>query len=191
VHWEQIEGWFLWRSGQEEAVRHFPSGSCFVEVGAYLGRSLCSLGEVVRSSGKDFTLIGIDTCRGSGPEGYRLKDYHGAAVSRGGGTFAGELHRNILACGYADLISLIISDSISASRLFADASLDWVHLDARHDYASVTADIRVWLPKIKKGGWLSGDDYDEIKWAEVVKAVGDSLPGATEWSTQQWRWIVE
>jgi hypothetical protein len=75
--------------------------------------------------------------------------------------------------------------------LFADWSLDWVHLDARHDYASVKADIGAWLPKIRKGGWLSGDDYDEQKWPEVVKAVDELLPRAEFWSHQQWRWIVE
>ena len=135
-------------------------------------------------------MIGIDTCRGSGPEGRSRKDYHGAAVAQGGGTFAGALHKNVVDCGYGDTILLIIGDSVTASRLFGDASVDWVHLDARHDYAGVKADIQAWLPKVKLGGWLSGDDYDEIKWPEVVKAVGDLLPGAKMWSTQQWRWIV-
>jgi Methyltransferase domain len=190
MHWSEIHGWFQWRSGQEEAAMWFEAGSCFIEVGTFLGRSLCSLGEVAQQSGKQFTLIGVDTCRGSGPEGPRQKDYHGAAVAEHGGTFAGALHRNIIECGYGDAISLIIADSQTASRLFADASIDWVHLDARHDYASVRADIQAWLPKIKRGGWLSGDDYDEIKWPEVVRAVGDELPGAPKWSTLQWRWIV-
>ena len=190
MHWDEIDGWFQWRSAQEEAANRFPEGSCFVEVGTYLGRSLCSLAEVVERSGKAFTVIGIDTCRGSGPEGQRQKDYHGAAVVQGGGTFAGALHKNVLDCGYGDAISLIIADSVSASRLFGDRSIDWVHLDARHDYASVQADIRAWLPKVKLGGWLSGDDYDEIKWPEVVKAVNDLLAGAEAWSTQQWRWMA-
>jgi hypothetical protein len=57
-------------------------------------------------------------------------------------------------------------------------------------YASLKADITAWLPKITLGGWLSGDDYDQLKWPEVVKAVADLLPGAKSWSTQQWRWIV-
>ena len=190
MRWHEIEGWFQWRSAQEEAADRFPEGSCFVEVGTYLGRSLCSLGEVVAQTGKTITVIGVDTCRGSGPEGYRQKDYHGAMVTQNGGTFAGVLHKNIIDCGYSDMISLIIADSVVASRLFATASVDWVHLDARHDYASVKTDIQAWLPKVKPGGWLSGDDYDEIKWPEVVKAVGDLLPGAKGWSTQQWRWIV-
>jgi hypothetical protein len=190
MNWRDIAGWFQWRSAQQEAVRWFPEGSCFIEVGTYLGRSLCSLGEVVERSGKTFTVIGIDTCRGSGPEGQNQKDYHGAVVAQGGGTFAGALHKNVLDCGYGDAIQLIIADSLAASRLFGDASVDWVHLDARHDYGSVKADIQAWLPKVKRGGWLSGDDYDKLKWPEVVKAVNDLLPAAKEWSTQQWRWIV-
>jgi hypothetical protein len=190
MHWGEIEGWFQWRSAQEEAVQHFPAGSSFVEVGTYLGRSLCSLGEVVEQSRKKFTVIGIDTCRGSGPEGPRQKDYHGETVARGGGTFAGALHRNVIECGYAESILLIVADSVTASQLFTEASLDWVHLDARHDYRSLQADIKAWLPKIRRGGWLSGDDYDPIKWPEVVEAVKDLLPEARGWSIQQWRQIV-
>ena len=189
--WYDIDGWFNWRSAQEEAVTHFPEGSRFVEVGTYLGRSLCSLGEVVERSGKRITVIGVDTCRGSGPEGWRGKDYHAAAVQKGEGTFAGALHKNLLDCGFGDTIQLIISDSVAAAGLFPEASLDWVHLDARHDYASVKADIEAWLPKIKPNGWLSGDDYNEEKWPGVVTAIGELLPGAELWSTQQWRWIVK
>lgn len=189
--WYEIDGWFNWRAAQEEAVEHFGDGSRFVEVGTYLGRSICSMGDVVKQSGKAIAVIGVDTCRGSGPEGWRGKDYHAAAVQEGGGSFAGALHKNVLDCGLEDTITLIISDSVSASRLFSDGSLEWVHLDARHDYASVKADIEAWLPKVKAGGWLSGDDYDEQKWPEVVKAVNELLPGAAMWSTRQWRVIIE
>lgn len=190
-YWHEIDGWFNWRLAQEEAVNRFPEGSRFVEVGTYLGRSLCSLGEVAERSGKHITIIGVDTCRGSGPEGWRKKDYHADAVLQGGGTFAGALHKNLLDCGFGDKIQLIISDSVAAAQLFSKASLDWVHLDARHDYASVKADIEAWRPKIRTGGWLSGDDYDKQKWPEVVKCVEDLLPRAELWCKQQWRWIVE
>lgn len=189
--WQDIPGWFQWRSGQEEAARVFANGSRFVEVGTYLGRSLCSLAEVTAQSGKRFTIVGIDTCRGSGPEGPRGQDYHGAAVAEGEGTFAGTLHRHVIRCGYADALSLIVADSLTAATFFPDRSLDWVHLDARHDYQHVRADIQAWLPKVKHGGWLSGDDFDPVKWPEVVAAVRDSLPEATAWSVGQWRRVVQ
>jgi len=190
-YWHDVDGWFTWRSAQEEAVSSFAEGSRFVEVGTYLGRSLCSLGEVVERSGKNIDVIGIDTCRGSGPEGSRGKDYHASAVTDGGGTFAGTLHKNVLDCGFGEKITLIISDSVSAARLFGDATLEWVHLDARHDYESVKADIEAWLPKVKAGGWLSGDDFDEEKWPEVVQAVSETLPQASAWSNHQWRLVIE
>lgn len=186
-HWTQIHGWFRWRDAQEEAVARFGDGSRFVEVGTYLGRSLCSLAEVVGTSGKAIEIFGVDTCEGSGPEGPTGRDYHGAAVARGGGTFAGELHQNVLACGAAGLVTLVVAPSERAARLFADGSLAWVHLDARHDRAGLSADIAAWLPKVMPGGWLSGDDYDAEKWPEVVACVRERLPAARPWSTCQWR----
>ncbi|MCG7596608.1 class I SAM-dependent methyltransferase [Mycobacterium sp. PSTR-4-N] len=185
--WEDIPGWFQWRSGQEEAVEHFGAGDRIVEVGCYLGRSLCSLAELAR--GRDLVIVGVDTARGSGPEGRGGTNAHAPAVSHGGGTLAGLLHRNLIACGAADQVQLLISDSVAAAKLFADESLAWVHLDARHDYDSVCADITAWLPKVRPGGWLSGDDYDEWQWPGVVQAVADTLDGATGWSKGQWRWL--
>lgn len=67
--WQDIPGWFQWRIGQEEAVAHFGDGSRFAEVGCYPGKSVCSLAEVVRDSGRDIALIGVDTGWGGGPEG--------------------------------------------------------------------------------------------------------------------------
>lgn len=172
-------------------MRHFGDGSRFVEVGNFLGRSLCSLGELVKESGKRIEVIGVDTCRGSGIEGVRKRDYHGEAVAKGGGTFAGTLHANVIRCGLADVVSLVVADSIRASGFFADRSLAWVHLDARHDPTHLTADIRAWLPKIGSGGWLSGDDYDAVKWPDVVATVTDVLPDAKPWSMNQWRLEVD
>lgn len=190
MNWDTIPGWFQWRDAQEEAVAHFPAGSRFVEVGNYLGRSLCSLAEAARSSGKTFTLIGVDTCEGSGIEGPRNTDLHGPAVAEGGGTLAGQLHRNIQACGYTDTISLIVARSTTAAGFFPDRSIDWVHLDANHSYEAVRSDIQAWLPKVKKGGWISGDDFDPEQWPGVVGAVRELLPQARPWSRRQWRWVV-
>jgi hypothetical protein len=131
----------------------------------------------------------VDTGLGSGPEGRGKTDAHGPAVAHGGGTFAGLLHRNVVDCGLAGVIQLLISDSVAAAQIFADASLAWVHIDARHDYESVRADINAWAPKIQPGGWLSGDDYQAEWWPGVVDAVTDTLPAARPWWSTQWRWI--
>ena len=41
----------------------------------------------------------------------------------------------------------------------ADESLDAVFVDADHSYEAVSNDLPFWFKKLKKGGWLLGDDY--------------------------------
>lgn len=56
----------------------------------------------------------------------------------------------------------IIRDfSTKAARRFNDNVLDFVYIDAMHDYKSVKEDIAAWHPKVKKGGIISGHDYVE------------------------------
>jgi Methyltransferase domain len=38
-------------------------------------------------------------------------------------------------------------------------SLDFVYIDARHDYESVRADLREWFEKLRPGGIIAGHDY--------------------------------
>jgi predicted O-methyltransferase YrrM len=48
--------------------------------------------------------------------------------------------------------------SSEAVKQFEDNSLDFVYIDGNHDYKYVEEDIRIWYPKVKKGGYLCGDD---------------------------------
>ena len=45
-----------------------------------------------------------------------------------------------------------------ATRL-PDGSLDFVYIDARHDFDSVTEDCLIWVPKVRAGGIVAGHDY--------------------------------
>jgi predicted O-methyltransferase YrrM len=65
--------------------------------------------------------------------------------------------------------------SLEAAQLFADGSLDFVYIDASHEYEDVKADIQAWLPKMKRNAILSGDDFDIYQ--GVNKAVEELLPG--------------
>jgi hypothetical protein len=55
--------------------------------------------------------------------------------------------------------------SVDAARSFADASLDYVYVDARHDYAGALEDLHAWYPKLRSGGLIAGHDFipDGIK----------------------------
>ena len=62
--------------------------------------------------------------------------------------------------------------SIEATRDFPDESLDAVYIDAEHDEESIKSDLKVWKPKVKKGGFLSGHDF----WLpHIQKAVSEAV----------------
>ena len=44
---------------------------------------------------------------------------------------------------------------------FADASIDWLFIDALHTYSAVRRELRLWWPKLRPGGLLTGDDYGD------------------------------
>lgn len=60
--------------------------------------------------------------------------------------------------------------SNKACEKIKDNSLDFVFIDASHDYKSVLEDIKCWEPKVKKDGIISGHDIDIL---EVRRAVQD------------------
>lgn len=45
------------------------------------------------------------------------------------------------------------------SDLFDDESLDFVYIDSDHTYESIKNNIKLWHPKVKKGGILTGRNY--------------------------------
>ena len=61
----------------------------------------------------------------------------------------------------------------NACEKVEDQSLDFLFIDAHHTEESVSNDIKNWLPKIKRGGFITGDDYHWF-WPGVIKAV-DSM----------------
>ena len=53
-----------------------------------------------------------------------------------------------------------------------DGSLDLVFIDGDHSYEGVRLDIDCWLPKVRKGGIISGHDYDNTnKYGDAFKGV--------------------
>lgn len=55
--------------------------------------------------------------------------------------------------------TLVRKTSADALNDFADESLDFVYIDANHDFPNFTFDLHYWLKKIKKGGIMSGHDF--------------------------------
>ena len=77
----------------------------------------------------------------------------------------------------------IKGSSMEVVKQFEDESLDFVYIDANHEYDFVMQDIIEWSKKVKIGGIVSGHDYYRTRGMGVVPAV-DSYTfahGINEW----------
>jgi hypothetical protein len=154
-----------------EAARHFPDGSHFVELGVWEGKSAAYMGVELLNHGKLLTRMDlVDTWEGSANEPAMLA--HTAQFD-----LFSTCWKNLVNGGVRDFFRPVCLPSVRAARAYDDGELDFVFIDAAHDYASVRADIGAWLPKVAKNGWCCGHDYDAASDFGVVKAVDELLPG--------------
>ena len=80
------------------------------------------------------------------------------------------------------------STSLEAAKEFDDESLDLVYIDSDSTYESVKSDIEAWLPKVRKGGIISGHDYRK-SWEGVIEAV-DEKAGKPDRVFKDSSWLV-
>ena len=57
---------------------------------------------------------------------------------------------------FLDKIEVLRMLTSEAAKVIKDSSLDFVYIDARHDYCGVKADINYYWPKIRPGGIMAG-----------------------------------
>lgn len=57
-------------------------------------------------------------------------------------------------------VTIIKGSSFELYKYFDDDFFDWIYLDADHSYDGIKKDVINWIPKLKKGGILSGHDYN-------------------------------
>ena len=163
---ESIPGWFHFKYLYEYIITHAKDGQHFVEIGAWFGRSTAYLAVEIKNRRKNIRFDVIDTWKGAPSESKNQ-----AIVKQHGGSIYHLFIENMEKGGVLDIINPIQMDSIQASQLYKDESLDFVFIDADHAYESVLSDIQAWYPKVKIGGILAGDDYGTM--AGVRRAVDE------------------
>lgn len=165
--WQDIPGWFDFADIYDEAIARVPNGGTIVEIGCWLGRSSAYLYQAAAASGKSLTLVYVDSWTGTtGPSDHEKWD---------GGDMYKAWHRNMqMVCQRSQHIcsSVFPMASIEAARRWSADSIDFIFLDAAHDYASVAADLDAWLPKLKPTGHIAGHDYGHLG---VRRAVNERL----------------
>jgi hypothetical protein len=56
-------------------------------------------------------------------------------------------------------IEVIRGYSSEVVKTIPDNFLDWIYIDSNHSYESVKEDLKIWCPKVKVGGFITGHDY--------------------------------
>lgn len=146
------ENWFTYADLYTQVVNKFSSGSKFVEVGSWKGKSASYMCVEIANSQKHIEFFCVDHFLGSvehqiGSEFY-TQDIHNLFD-----IFTENMKP------VENFYKPMKMSSIEASKMFENNSLDFVFIDASHEYQDVKNDIIAWLPKIKNGGIISGHDY--------------------------------
>ncbi len=62
---------------------------------------------------------------------------------------------------FGDKIEIHRMLSTEAAKFFEKESIDFIYVDARHDYCGVKEDLEHYWPILKPGGIMAGHDYNE------------------------------
>jgi len=166
--WSEITGYFTLEEAlaMQALVSRLPQGARVAELGTFQGRSAVAIASALPPGGALFC----------------VDHFHGAIM------FAGQprpspdetvrsnlaaLAANLDAFGVRDRVTVLKGRTREAAGRFPPESLDLVFVDAGHEYESVRADLADWYPKLKPGGWLVCDDFEDA-WPGVVQAIQET-----------------
>jgi predicted O-methyltransferase YrrM len=176
--YEKVEGWFTFPNLYKAMVYNFPYGK-FVEVGTWLGQSASFMAVEIANSKKNIDFYCVDTWEGSEEH----QNDERITKNKLFETFLNNIEP------VKEYIIPMRMRSDEACNHFKDESLDFVFIDANHEYEQVKKDLQLWYPKVKKGGFFCGHDYHPT-WAGVVKAVNEwSIENNIEIASQESCWI--
>jgi hypothetical protein len=143
-------------------IARLPKGGVGAEVGSWRGDFAAQL----LAGAEPRTLYLIDPWAYRGQAGYEQAMY-GDAVAKGQESMDA-IHDSVLERFReqtdAGRVSVWRKRSGDAARELAAQSFDWIYIDGDHTYDAVKADLEAFLPLVRSGGILAGDDYGDAGW---------------------------
>lgn len=150
----------------ERIFKDLPEGAKVAEVGVWFGHGVAFMSHLSKESGKKIDIYAVDTFKGSN------EATHKRVVENHGGSIFYQFDEYMKLTG--SYVVSLVGESTDMAENFEDGDLDFVFIDAGHDYESVAKDIIAWLPKVKGGGVIAGHDFNS--WGGVTQAVNEMLP---------------
>lgn len=160
--YQDIDGWFSYEYVYKDIVRQADDKSLFVEIGSYKGKSAAFMAVEIANSGKKIKFECIDPMELMGA-------YLNMPQNEKDGYSAEEFHARLEPVKKYYKLHQMTSDE--AVKLYKDGSIDFLLIDGDHSYEGVRKDITNYLPKMRSGGLIVGDDaYDP----EIQRALQDA-----------------
>jgi hypothetical protein len=127
------------------------------KIGAEIGVDRGEYSEILCKNNPDMKLFGVDPYVLSAYEPDINPKKAGIHVNQEG--FEGNYEQATKLLTPYPNYRLIRSYSSDALKLFKDNSLDFVYIDANHDFPNFIFDIHSWLKKVREDGIICGHDY--------------------------------
>lgn len=173
----KLPGWFTFPSLYSYMASHYKTGH-FVEVGCFQGNSAAFMAVEIINAGSDIKLDCIDVWNSFTIGGLHLKNPQ---------LYPEDLVYHLFIKNIEPVKHIITPyrmGSVEAATLYPDNSLEFVFIDANHEYEAVKADLAAWYPKVKQGGHIAGHDY--ISDERVKKAVDEFFEGSFNGDENCW-----
>jgi hypothetical protein len=171
------EDWFTYPELYKSMVQRFDNAH-FVEVGCWKGRSVCFLAVEVINANKNIKIDCVDLFEHSGGQSDISPEMYDNIYS--------QLLENIKPVRH--IVNPVKGESFLVSKFYPAQSLDFVFIDAAHDYENVLKDIVSWYSRVKNGGVIAGHDYDS---SEGVRKAVNEFFGENNIKKQENCWVYE
>jgi hypothetical protein len=160
--YKDVAGFMNFEGLYDYVINNTPLKFKAVELGVWQGRSAVYLLEKCVLEDKICQLDCIDTWKFDHP-----------LVKINEGNIVNLFVDNIKQAGFIRDINVIQVNSIKAACLYDDKSLDFVMIDTDHLYENTKNEIDVWYSKLKHGGFMGFDDYNNPDFVGVKQAVDE------------------
>jgi predicted O-methyltransferase YrrM len=190
--YKKIPGWAAFAQTYVDVVKRAKDGDHFVEIGSWAGRSAALMAVEIHNSGKKITFDCIDPWLDGGVD---LRDTeHQKLLNTEQVPLIDQFRKNL--GPMLQYVNMIQSMSLDAAPLYEPESIDFIMIDGDHTYEAVRDDIAAYLPKMKRGGIIAGDDYG---WPGVKQAVNEAFGKRAQvfgrphknWKMGSQHWMVQ